>query len=165
MSAFILFGFQSTFSLIVFTLIAKWYVAPRLTHKPLADALIPLLLVHLFRYTPLTLLVPGQVAANVPRDVAASIAYGDLVAAIFALLATLLLRYRKPGAVLVTWLFTIVGIADIVMAIVHGMGSHLYEYALGFNWYILNFYVPALIVTHVMIVARLLRRRPTAASV
>lgn len=158
MTPFVIFGLQSTFSLVVFTLVASWYIAPRLAQKPFEDALVPLILLHVFRYTPLTLLAPGQVAATVPTNVASTIAYGDLASAVLALLAALFLKYRWPGAVLVTWLFTVVGIADILLAGARGVGARLYEYELGFNWYILNFYVPALIVTHVMILSRLLRR-------
>ena len=158
MTPFVLLNVQSTLSLIVFALIAKWYVAPRLALKPLHDALVPLLLVHVFRYGPLTLLVPGQVSEAVPTEVAATIAYGDLTSAALALVAVLSLRYRWSGGIAITWVFSVVGIGDIVLAMVTGVGSRLYEFELGFNWYILNFYVPALIVTHVLIVSRLLRR-------
>lgn len=79
-----------------------------------------------------------------------------------ALVAALFLRYRWPGAVLVTWLFTVVGVVDVLLAGARGVGARRYQYDIGFNWYVLNFYVPALIVTHVMILARLLRRGPAA---
>jgi hypothetical protein len=35
--------------------------------------------------------------------------------------------------------------------------ARMYEIPIGFNWYIVNFYVPLLAVTHVMMVVRLLR--------
>lgn len=158
MDPFIVLNLQSTLSIIVFALIAKWYIAPKLANRQLEDALIPLLWIHVFRYAPLTLFAPGQVASNVPQDVASSIAYGDLISGILALAAVLLLKYRLPGAILLTWIFNIVGIGDIVVALVKGVGAQLYTYPLGFNWYILNFYVPMLIVSHVMMVHRLIRK-------
>lgn len=158
MSPFLLFNLQFTLSLVVFALISHWYIQPRLAQLPRERALVPLLLIHVFRYTPLTLLVPGQVAASVPSDAAATIAYGDLVSGLLAFVAVVLLRYSLPGAVAATCLFTVVGIADIMLAVRVGVTQRLYEHALGFNWYILNYYVPVLCVTHVMIVRLLLRR-------
>ena len=61
----------------------------------------PLIWVHVFRYAPLTLLVPGQISLKVPAGVAANIAYGDLVCAIAALAAIMFLKFRWQGAVAV----------------------------------------------------------------
>jgi hypothetical protein len=58
------------------------------------------------------------------------------------------------------WLFSIVGIADLVFATYKAVGAEVYRFYMGWNWYILNFYVPMLIVTHVMILQRLLRKSP-----
>ena len=41
MDDFQIFGLQFVLSVVVYTLIAKWYVAPRLARLPLHDALIP----------------------------------------------------------------------------------------------------------------------------
>lgn len=157
MDAFVIMNLQSTLSLIAFALIAKWYVAPRLTSKDKLDGLAALTWVHVFRYTPLTLLVPGQVSENIPASVSTAIAYGDLASGLLALLAVIALHYRIGIAIPLTWGFSIVGIVDIGVAMSQGIGAELYKYPLGFNWYILNFYVPALIVTHIMIVHRLVK--------
>ena len=159
MSAFVVLNIQSTLSLIVFGLIAAWFVMPRLAKLDSKDALVVLALVHVFRYTPLTLFVPGQVSEMVPAAVSSAIAYGDLTSGILALVAVLLLRYRITGAVLAAWVFNIVGVADIIMALVQGVTAHLYEFELGFNWYILTYYVPMLIVTHFMMIRILLSMR------
>lgn len=159
MEPFLLLNVQTTFSLVVFALITLWYIAPRLANRPLEQALIPLLWVHVFRYTPLTLFAPGQVDPNLPNDIAATIAYGDLVAGLLAFITILFLRFRLPGSLIVAWIFNLVGIADIVLALVQGIRGELYQYALGFNWYILNYYVPFLIVSHALMVYRLLKRR------
>ena len=159
MSPFVLFSIQFTLSLVVFALVSHWYIQPLLAQLPRERALVPLLLIHVFRYTPLTLLVPGQVAASVPSEATKTIAYGDLVSGLLAFVAVLLLKYSLPGAVAATWLFTVVGISDIILAVRVGVTQQLYEHGLGFNWYILNYYVPVLCVTHVMILRLLLRGR------
>lgn len=156
MSPFFLLNLQSTLSLIVFALIAIWHIAPKLSKLRLEDSLIPLLWVHAFRYTPLTLFAPGQVDPNIPQQAVNTIAYGDFLAGILALLSIILLKLRLPWAILIVWLFNIVGVLDIVNALFQGINYELYTYDLGFNWYILNFYVPMLIVTHVMMIWRLL---------
>ena len=45
-----IFGVQFLLSLIVYALIAKWYVTPWLTEKPVKQALIPLIFPHAFRH-------------------------------------------------------------------------------------------------------------------
>ena len=87
MEPILLFGFQFTLTFIAFAIIAKWYVVPGLVALPLEVALMPLIWVHAFRSIGLTILAPGIVDANVPADFRAMIGYGDLAAAILALLA------------------------------------------------------------------------------
>jgi len=158
MTAFQILALQSTLSLVAFALIARWHVAPRLSKASVEDYLLPLAWVHVFRYTPLTLLVPGQVASTLPPGVAATIAYGDLASALAALAAVVFLRARLKGAIALAWLLNVVGLVDIVVSTGAAIGAKMYDIPIGFNWYIVNFYVPALIVTHVMMVARLLRK-------
>ena len=49
MEPVVLFGIQFTMSLLAFSLIAVWYVAPRLSKLPEELALVPLLWVHALR--------------------------------------------------------------------------------------------------------------------
>jgi len=53
--------------------------------------------VHVFRYAPLTLYATGQVDSRMPADVAVTVAFGDLAAAIVALVAVLAVKLRRPG--------------------------------------------------------------------
>ncbi len=158
MTAFQILNLQSTFSLVAFALIARWHVAPRLSGAPVEDYLLPLAWVHVFRYAPLTLLVPGQVSPMVPADAANLIAYGDLASAVAALVTVIFLKYRLAGALAVAWVFNIIGIVDIVAATGTSINAKMADIPIGFNWYIVNFYVPALIVTHAMMVYRLIRK-------
>ncbi len=55
-----IFGLQFLLSLIVYALIAKWYVAPWLAGKPVDQALVPLIFPYAFRHMGLLILVPGM---------------------------------------------------------------------------------------------------------
>src|SRR6266849_689938 len=126
MTAFQILNVQSTLSLVAFALLARWHIAPRLSRAAVEDYLLPLAWVHVFRYAPLTLLVPGQGSPMVPADAANLIAYGDLASAVAA-----------TGT---------------------SINAKMADIPIGFNWYIVNFYVPALIITHAMMVYRLIRK-------
>jgi hypothetical protein len=156
MSPLLLFGLQFTFSLIIFSMVAKWYITPALNKLPIHSALVPLFLVHALRYLPSTAFAPGQVDAKIPMDAMAAIAYGDLASAILALIAVIFLRYRWAGAIAVAWLVNIVTSLDWLYAAFLAASHQLATYAMGGNWYIINYYVPVIGVIHVMIFARLL---------
>ncbi len=158
MTPFIIGNIQFTFSLVIYTLIAVWYVNPKLHNLAWNKALTPLLLVHCFRYGPLTLLMPGQVSSEVPADVAQTIAYGDLISGVLALAAAIMVWNDVGGARAIVWIFTIIGFGDVILASIQGIRAGLLDMPIGFNLYILNFYVPLLIVTHVIIIRILLRK-------
>jgi hypothetical protein len=153
----ILFGVQFTLSLIAYALIAIWYVAPALSHLPREAALIPLLFVHVFRIVGGTILAPGAVATDVPSDFRVMIGVGDLATAVLALLAVIALRRRLPGAVALVWLCLIVGTADTINAIVQSVRFSVFTFSLGVNWVIVTLYVPALLVSSVLIILQLVR--------
>ena len=153
MDSFQIFGLQFLLSLIGYGLIAKWYVAPRLAALPLHDALIPLLFLHAFRHLGMVFLVPAVVAPTLPRGFALFAAYGDLLAGLLALLAIVALRNRWPLALALTWVFNIEGTVDLLNALRYVVVvPHL-----GSAWYIPTMLVPALLVTHFMIFAMLLK--------
>jgi hypothetical protein len=146
-------------SLVVFTLVARWYWAPRLSRLTLADALTPLLLLHVARTVGLTMLVPGVVDPKLPGDFAVPAAYGDLLAAALALLSIAALRARWSLAPIVVWVFSVEGIGDLLNDFAQGGRIDLPHFSLGATWYIFTVLVPALLVTHVMIVTILVRPR------
>ncbi len=157
MDSFQIFGLQFLLSLVVYGLLAKWYVGPALARLPLHDALVPLLVPHAFRHLGLVFLVPAVVAPTLPRAFALPAAYGDLLAGVLALLAMVALRGRWPLAIPVAWVANIVGTLDLLHAFYKGIpldaGRHM-----GSAWYIPTFIVPALFVTHFMIFAILIKR-------
>lgn len=116
MSVRAIFGLQVVLSLVVYSLIARWYVVPRLAALPLRDALTPLLLLHAFRYLGMVFLVPTVVGPALPAAFAVPAAYGDLLAALLALLAIAALRQAWPLAIPLVWLFNVEGTLDLVNA-------------------------------------------------
>jgi hypothetical protein len=105
---------------------------------------------HVFRFFGLVFILPGIVSPHLPASIATSAAYGDLAAAILAMLALL-----TAGMRLLFWLFIIafnlVGAADLILNYVHAMQIGLPERAaeLGMAYAIPVLYVPILMITHI----------------
>src|SRR5713101_3755386 len=140
-----------------YLLIAFWYVMPRLSRLPREAALVPLLWIHAFRIVGGTILAPGAVDAAVPMEFRLMVGYGDLATAFLALLALVALRARFRGAIALVWLCVGVGLLDTVNAIIQSMRDSVFTYALGVNWVIVSVYVPALLVSSLLIFMQLLR--------
>src|SRR5215471_11538586 len=79
------------FGLTAWGMVAALYIWPELRLRQRAEALRPLLVLHSFRFVGLAFLVPGVVSPGLPSAFANSAAYGDIIAAILALLALILL--------------------------------------------------------------------------
>ena len=156
MEPIVLFGIQFTLSLVAYSLIAFWYIVPRLSRLPREAALGPLLWTHAFRIVGGTILAPGAVDTGVPMEFRVMIGYGDLATAFLALLALIALRARFSGAIALVWLFIMVGMLDTVNAIIQSVRYSVFTYPLGVNWVIVSIYVPALLVSSLLIFIQLL---------
>jgi len=156
MSAQQIFGLQFVLSLVLYGLLARWYVAPRLARLPLASALTPLLFFHASRFLGMVFLVPSVTGGPLPPEFAAAAAYGDLLAALLAFAAIAALRTGWAMAIPLVWLFNLEGTVDLINALVQGLKHNV---QLGAAYYIPTVAVPALLVTHAMIFAMLLTRR------
>jgi hypothetical protein len=154
----VLFSLQFSFSLLAYGLAAAWYVVPRLARLPLVVALQPLLWVHVFRIAGGAILAPGSVGPGVPDDFQKMIGYGDMATAALALLAVAALRLRWRASIALVWLAIGVGAVDTVNAVIQSLRYDVFTHTLGLNWVIVTIYVPALLVSSVLIVLQLLRR-------
>ena len=148
-----IFVLQFVLSVTLFSLVARWVVAPWLAKQSQQGALFWLTLPHAFRYIGMVFLVPGVVAQPLPDYFAIPAAYGDLAASVLAILALVLLRIGWKGTMGVVGLFNVVGTVDLLNALRH------VEVVSDFGsvWYIPTFFVPLLLVSHTMIFARLLK--------
>ncbi len=144
----LLFFVSVAFGLIAWGFVAARYIWPELRHKPRAEALQPLLILHSFRFLGLATLVPGVVSPELPPAFAQPEAYGDLIAAILALV-TLLLLPRGAGVV-IAWIFNVWGFADLVNAFYQGNSAGLLAGQLGATYFIPTLFVPLLLITHVL---------------
>jgi hypothetical protein len=156
-----LFGLSVLMNFVAFGIVTKLYIWPRLHVMSREEALLPLVVPHMFRFVGLSFLVPGVVSASLSTDFARPAAYGDLGAAILAVIAVLALSARASWALLIVWIFNLWGALDLLYAIYQGqIGVRIGPGSLGAAFYIPTVVVPPLLVTHGLIFWLLLLRRP-----
>jgi hypothetical protein len=153
------------FSTLVFWIAAKLYLLPKLDELEPRTVLLPILLLHGLRHLGLMFLAPGAVYAGISTQFTYPAAFGDLLAAVLALIAIPAVATRARSAPLLVWLFNIEGTVDLIIAIVLATA---YDAAplMGPAYWIPAFWVPALLVTHYITFIVLLRGRwPSATGV
>ena len=155
----LLFGISVVFGLAVWGVVAWNYVWPALSERPSPENLKPILMFHAFRFLGLAFVVPGVVSPDLPATFAQPVAYGDLTAAVLALLALATLRSRS--GTMVTWVFNTFGTADLLFAFYQGSRISLPDTPglLGAGYFILTAYVPLLLITHGLAFRILLRTK------
>jgi hypothetical protein len=149
------------FSTLVFWIAARLYVLPKLEECEPRTVLLPILLLHSLRHLGLMFLAPGAVYAGVPSQFAYPAAFGDLLAAVLALIAIPAVATRARGAKFLVWIFNIEGTLDLMAAIAL---ATVYEAApfMGPAYWIPAFWVPALLVTHYITFIVLWKQWPQA---
>jgi len=154
-----LFGLSVLMGSVASILITSLYVWPQLHAVTVTSALIALVAVHAYRFIGLAFLVPGVVSPALPPAFARPAAYGDLVAAVLAVVAALALRSGASWALIAVWIFNVWGAADLINAMYQGVRRlpKSGESALGAMFFVPTVVVPALLVTHVLIFWLLLR--------
>ena len=145
------------FSLIAWGIVTARYIWPQLRQRKRTEALRPLLVLHSFRFVGLAFLVPGVVSPDLPAPFAHSAAYGDLIAAILALLSLLFLQ-RRIG-IAVVWVFNLWGAADLIDAFYQANHAGMRAGQLGAAYFIPTLIVPLLLITHGL-VFRILLKEP-----
>ena len=147
-----IFGISILMSFMSSVLVAKLYVWPKLRTMERNDSLIRLVSPHMFlRFIGLSFVVPGVVSARLPTEFAVSAAYGDFVAGILAIIATIALSRRAAWRKVIVWLFNIWGAADLLFAFYQGARMQIDPGALGAAFFIVTAIVPPLLVTHALI--------------
>jgi hypothetical protein len=140
------FFMSIAFGFIAWGIVARRYIWPKLRLRQRAEALRPLLILHSFRFIGLAFLVPGVVSADLPSAFAHSAAYGDIVAAILALLA--LASLPRGAGVVIAWIFNLWGSADLLNAFYLANDAGLVPGQLGVTYFIPTLVVPLLLITH-----------------
>jgi len=140
------FFLSIAFSLIAWGIVTVRYIWPALRARQRAEALQPLLILHSFRFMGLAFLIPGVVSPDLPAAFAHAAAYGDIIAAILALLSLLLLP--SAAGVAAAWIFSLWGSADIVNAFYQANHAGLLAGQLGAAYFLPTLVVPLLLMTH-----------------
>src|SRR5215475_823879 len=151
-------GLSILLCFVAFSIVAGNYITPRLQAWSREDAIKALAAPHMFRFAGLAFLMPGVVSPTMSSAFAIPAAYGDLAAAVLAIIAVLGLSVRASWAMLVVWIFNIEGTADLLFAYYQGIvGVPQPPGALGAAFFIPTLLVPPLLVTHALIFRQLLR--------
>jgi hypothetical protein len=150
------------FNSLVFGLVAKFYILPRLRELRPKTVLLPILLLHSSRHLGLMFLAPGATFAGISPQFAYPAAFGDLLTALLALAAIPAVARDAKGGRLLVWVFNVAGTLDLILAI--GLAT-VYEAAayMGPAYWIPAFWVPALLVTHYITFVVLRKHWPGAA--
>jgi len=158
MNVHALFGLSALMSLLASAIGAKVFLWPHLRGTNRNASLLALVAPHMFlRFIGLSFLVPGVVSPTLPSTFAIPAAYGDFVAGILAILATLSLARRLILSIVLVWVFNAWGAADLLLAAYQGLHVQIDPGALGAAFFIPTAIVPPLLVTHALIFWLLVR--------
>jgi hypothetical protein len=161
MRAQICFFVSIVFSFVAWGVVAGSVIWPELRRRQRNEALRPLLTFHSFRFVGLAFLVPGVVSPDLPAAFAEAAAYGDIVAAMLALLALALLPGRL--GIVAAWVFNLWGSVDILHANYEGIRLAVQPGQLGAAYFLPTFVVPLFLITHGLMFWLLLRKEDEAA--
>jgi len=145
-------------SIVVYALIALWYVVPWLRKQVRAEALIGLAWFHIFRYSSPNIFLAQREGYPISDVAAFEIMIGDLIGAAIAFVAIILLRRRARLGVVFSWLPVIETITDFVVgarerAIAPRAGPT------GAWWLILSFFAPMILISLPLMIWQLYTRR------
>lgn len=135
------------FSTLIFWIVAKLYVLPKLDALRPQAVLLPILLLHVFRHLGLMFLTQGATYPGLPVAFAYPAVLADLLAALLAVVA--IPAVARGGGRLLVWILNVESTLDLLAAIslatLYGAAA-----SIGPAYWIPAFWVPALLVTHDM---------------
>ncbi|AYG64924.1 MULTISPECIES: hypothetical protein [unclassified Rhizobium] len=147
------------------SVVAYIYVWPAVRAMPRHEALRLLAAFHAFRFFGMNFLVSGFVSSELSPDFANQVGWGDLIAAVLALVSMAALSWRWPIAVPIVWIFNIWGTLDLLNAYYLGVMKIGNPGLFGAGIYIPALYVPLLLVNHGLAFAILWRKRSSEQAV
>jgi len=145
------------FGLVAWALIARTFWWPRIVALSRHDALRAVIAPQMFRIVGMSLLADNIAAPGLDPNFASTVATGDAITAVLAVAAFIALGRRPRLGVVLAWLTTLVGAADLVRNLAVGARINAAQY-LGAGWFVVALAVPLMFVAHVA-AARLLLRR------
>lgn len=155
------FGIHALLIMISAIVAAALFAWPWLRSLPLEQALLWLVVPHMFlRFIGLSFLVPGVVSPSLPKAWAVPAAYGDVIAGLLAIVAAIGLSHAAGWAAAAVWIFNVWGAGDLLYAFYVGLVRvNLDAGSLGAGYYLVTTIVPLLMVSHVLVFMLLLQTR------
>jgi hypothetical protein len=146
-------------SLVVFGLLAVWFAAPFLRALGRAEALIAAISVHIFRYVTLVTFSAKHDGYPISDIAAIEAVYGDVIGAAIAVAAIgfLHVRWYRLG-IASSWLLVFATAADFAVGVHRKALEPLWGAASGLTWFVLNFYVPLIMVSLPVLIWQLCAR-------
>lgn len=155
MSNLVILNLQYLVALGTYIVIFRIYLRPWFARQPFAAAVLPLLLLHAFRYLGLTLMVPGQIDPSIPMSALQIMAWGDFASGVAALLAAIAVHHRSRVATALVAVFTLVGVGDLLVVGYTAINAGVFFADIGTMWFLLVLYAPAMLLAQIYIAYRL----------
>jgi hypothetical protein len=146
-------------SLVAWGIIAWVHIVPWLDRRSKREALLIVVMPHMFRTIGAMAMFPG--IGNPPREWSLPLAWGDGITAVLAMLSMVALQKSWPHATKLVWVFNVFGLLDMLH---NGYKSAVLQVApqLGPIGYVVGFGVPFMFVFHILVFRTLLRGREAA---
>jgi len=151
---------QLSTSVVIYSMIAAYYVWPRLKKMELEDALVPLFFLLSFRYIGLVFFLPEIIGNPLPSVWATMVGLGDMITGVLSLVAIVALRSRNRIGIGLAWIVVVIGTLDFLYGYTVGiamkiqLGGPAYFIPILFN--------PAMFVATFLIFKLLLSKRRVA---
>jgi len=142
-------------SLAAWSILVRVHLLPWLDRKTKREALLVVVMPHMFRHVGAMAMFPGIGAA--PIEWALPLAWGDGITAVLAMTSMIVLFRDWRHATKVVWIFNTFGLLDLLH---NGYNSVVLVVAprLGPIGYVVAFVVPMMLLSHVLVYRTLLRR-------
>ncbi len=155
---------QFFLSLVAWSALGFWVLAPPLARWPREQVMALLVLPQAFRHIGATLLVPGMTSPSLPPAFTSTVVSGDLITVALALLTLAALRLQPTLAPVAAWTLSVFGLGDLLLNLLRGLSMGVAP-LLGPAWVVPAFIVPGMLVAHLLLIALLLDRLPGRPSV
>jgi hypothetical protein len=145
-------------TMLAYTLIAWWYVAPWLRRLAFTQALTALLWVHVFRYSVLYIYVAQHEGYPISRVAAEELVIGDLAGALLAIASIVALRFNWRLGLAMSWLVVMVSVLDFLGATYFRISEPARADATGVWWVIFVYFGPLILVSLPLMASQLYTR-------
>lgn len=142
--------------LISYFTIAKWYILPRIEKWSIDDQLAVLLVPHFFRFIGFAFLIHGVTTDALDPRFSIPAAFGDIIAAILALLTFYSIKLQFKYRIIFAFAFNCIGFFDFVNAMTRGL-LFVEPKNMGATYFIPMVIVPMLMMSHILIFRFLLQ--------